>query len=76
VRNDSRGKLAFTINENRFSVKPLSLTGFGEQRQVLFAELKFSLSMADTVHDGTGQGTHAGSIPLLRGVFLYELQLR
>jgi len=48
-------------------MRPSSLTGFGEQRQVLFAELKFSLSMADTAHDGTGQGTHAGSIPLLRG---------
>jgi hypothetical protein len=36
VRNNSRGKLAFTINEKRFSMKPSSLTGFGEERQVLF----------------------------------------
>jgi hypothetical protein len=39
VRNDSWSKHAFTINENRFSVKPSSLTGFGEERQVLFAKV-------------------------------------
>jgi hypothetical protein len=36
VRNDSRAKLAFTINKNRFSVKPSSLAVFSEERQVLF----------------------------------------
>jgi len=42
MRNDSRSKLAFTINQNRFSVKPSSLTGFGEQRQVFFAKGNYS----------------------------------
>jgi hypothetical protein len=41
VRNVSRGKLAFTINEIRFSIKPSSLTGFGEKRQVLFTKVFF-----------------------------------
>jgi hypothetical protein len=41
VRNDSWSKLALTINENRFSVKPSFLTGFGEERQVLSSKVFF-----------------------------------
>jgi hypothetical protein len=54
VRTDSWGKLAFVTTQTVFAEKPLPLTGFGEQRQVLFIKLKFSSKMADILHDGIG----------------------
>jgi hypothetical protein len=42
VRTDSWGKLAFVTTQTAFVEKPLPLTGFGEQRQVLFRKHRVS----------------------------------
>jgi hypothetical protein len=67
-----QGCETISINKSRFSVKPSSLTGFGEERQVLFRELKFSLMMADTIRDGTGQAHMRVSFHIW-GVFLWRV---